>query len=106
MTLISLCRVTGSVILILFLALAFPLEAQTNECDIYDDWAGGPIVDPVGTACTTPPTDNVWHGFWPGNLNMTCKDCLPSGNRLNTAGSTTCTAYGKKMVIEWDPPYR
>ena len=35
---------------------------------------------------------------------MTCKDCLPRGNRLNTAGNTTCTAYGQKLVIEWAYP--
>jgi hypothetical protein len=104
MTMNSLCRATASVILILFLALTFTLEAQTNECDIADDWAGGPIVNPVATSCTTPPTDNVWHGFYPGNQTMTCKDCLPSGNRLNTAGNSTCTAYGQKLVIEWAYP--
>jgi uncharacterized repeat protein (TIGR01451 family) len=89
-------------------SVLFTVQLQTPiECDLKGSIAGGPVVNPVSTACENPPTDVVVQGAWTDEFSdqrVVCKNCLPSGSRFNTAGNSVCTAYGQQLVIEFKYP--
>ncbi len=79
-------RFTWTVLITLLLSFAFTVRPQTpTECNDKGSIAGGPVVNPVDTSCTSTPTDVGVQGAWSGDpgQRVVCKDCLPSGSRFN-----------------------
>jgi uncharacterized repeat protein (TIGR01451 family) len=94
------------------LLLTQTASAQTTSCDNRYGYGGGPInvsalTDRLEVTCNTTPADhNITQGTGEG-FRAICKDCVPSEygpERAYTAGTEGCTAYGKKLVIEFQSP--
>ena len=79
-------RYVFAIAMIFSSSFAFTVQLQTPiECDMQGSIAGGPVVNPVTTACENPPTDVVVQGAWTDEFSdqrVVCKNCLPSGSRF------------------------